>query len=174
MYWQLTARKVLRMILMWRRKRSRRNWESSGTFTNGLYYIWPSRVRPQPHYTSSSCHEVTEASSVNINAKIYLHHLNSVYQGCLQSCLDFWDHPCGTCIIHCQCVKRPAQFWPQYLQYTSILFVKVRQRLSMLKESKRELLVFAAHWIYWIWGYALQTSFSLDLVLTFPSSDRYN
>lgn len=64
MYWQLTARKVLRMILMWRRKRSRRNWESSGTFTNGLYYIWPSRVRPQPHYTSSSYREATEASSV--------------------------------------------------------------------------------------------------------------
>lgn len=43
-----------------------------------------------------------------------------------------------------------------------------------LKESKRELLGFAAHWIYWILGYALQTSRISDLVLTFPSSDRYD
>lgn len=48
------------------------------------------------------------------------------------------------------------------------------ERVLKLKESKRELLVFAAHWIYWIWGYALQTSWqcSLDLVLTVSSSDR--
>lgn len=45
------------------------------------------------------------------------------------------------------------------------------ERVLKLKESKRELLVFAAHWI---WGYALQTSWqcSLDLVLTVSSSDR--